>query len=131
MQTEFERKQGDVAFDSSPPLVSVDFGRDKIFITVEKETTVTKLGESNTFDSFDFEINSPLYNLATIAMEIADQEAKYCYFENVGYGVVYPRYNIEVFRMSDSTKIYTIRDTKSGEVMNIAIRGCAIPHGLP
>ena len=131
MKVEFERKQGSVDFDNSPPLVTVDFGRDKIFIMVEKETTVTKLGESNTFDSFDFEISSPLYNLAGIAMEIADQEAKYCYFESVGYSIIYPRYNIGLFRMSDSTKIYTIKDIKSGKSMYIAVRGCAIPHGLP
>ena len=131
MKMEFEKKQAQVNFDdSSPPLIKIGLGKDRIFINVEKKTTIEKLGESNSFDELNFEVSSPLYNLASIAMEIADQEAKYCYFENVGYSIVYPRYNIGLFRMSESTKIYTIRDTNSGKSMNIAIRGCAIPQGL-
>lgn len=131
MKMEFEKKQAQVNFDdSSHPIVKIDLGKDRIFISVKKKITITKLGESNSFDELNFEVSSPLYNLASIAMEIADQEAKYCYFENVGYSIIYPRYNIGLFRMSESTKIYTIKDTKSGKSMYIAVRGCAIPHGL-
>ncbi len=131
MKIDFEKKQAKVSFDdSSPPLVKIGIGKDRIFINVKKKMSVEKLGESNSFDELNFEVSSPLYNLASIAMEIADQEAKYCYFENVGYSIIYPRYNIGLFRMSESTKIYTIKDTKSGKSMNVAVRGCAIPHGL-
>ncbi len=131
MKIEFEKKQAKVNFDdSSPPLVKIGLGKDRIFLNIKKKMAIEKLGETNSFDELNFEVSSPLYNLASIAMEIADQEAKYCYFENVGYSIIYPRYNIGLFRMSESTKIYTIKDTKSAKSMYIAVRGCAIPHGL-
>ena len=63
-------------------------------------------------------------------MEISNQEAKYCYFEYVGYMLLYPKMDIEKFAMSDSTKIYTLKDKKSDKEMNIAIRSCAIPPGI-
>ena len=63
-------------------------------------------------------------------MEIASQEAKYCNFENVGYGIIYPEFRVDVFPMSTGSKIYTILYKKSGEKMNIAIRSCVIPPGI-
>jgi hypothetical protein len=35
-----------------------------------------------------------------------------------------------VFTLSDSTKIYTIKDKETGKEFNIATRGCAIPAGI-
>ena len=93
--------------------------------------TIKNNEETRDFEKFDFQFSSPIFNLANIAIEIADQEAKYCYFEYVGYSIIYPRYQISLFTMSDSTRIYTIKDTKTKKEMNIAIRGCALPQGLP
>ena len=85
---------------------------------------------SRDFNSFRSSIRSPLYDLGYVANEIARQEAKYCYFEYLGYSLIYNNFDIRKYSLSDSTKIYTVEHKPSGETMNIAIRGCAIPPGF-
>jgi hypothetical protein len=131
MEDEFQKRGAEVIFaDSKEPEVEVDFGEDRVFLDVKKKMTITKEEDIRTFERFEIEIANPLYNLASIAIEIASQEATYCYFEYVGYSILYPRYKITKYTMSEPTKIYTIKDTKSGKMMNIAVRGCAIPPGF-
>jgi hypothetical protein len=127
----FEDRGADVVFaDSLDPRIEVDLGDDKISLIVEKKMTISKEGEVRTFDKFNAVVKSPAFNLASIASEIAAQEAVYCYFEFVGYSILYPRYKVTKFAMSEPTEIYTIEDGQSGKKMNIAIRGCAIPPGF-
>ncbi len=103
---------------------------DRIFVDIEREVDIKSKEESFSYDKFDIEIISPLYDLARVAMEIASQEAEYCYFEYVGYMILYPKYRIQRDILSDSTEIYTIIDKNSAKEMNIAIRSCVIPPGL-
>jgi hypothetical protein len=99
-------------------------------VIVFRDFTLSKSGTTRSFNSFTASIKSPIYDLAYIANEIAAQEAEFCYFENVGFNILYNEYDVKKFTMSDSTKIYSIKHKKSGEEMNIAIRGCAIPAGF-
>ncbi|MBI2452476.1 hypothetical protein HYV50_05400 [Candidatus Pacearchaeota archaeon] len=131
MKREFESRRSRVVFnDDASPEININLAEDKIIINVKKKISVTKQGETRSFENLNVEIKSPIYNLANIAREIASQEAQYCYFEYVGYSLSYPRYEIRKFGTSEPTKIYTIKDLKSGKEMNIAIRSCAIPAGL-
>jgi len=124
MKREFGNRNG--VLSSEPGLgLRVDFVLDEIRVNIKKEVTITKNEETRKFSEFDVRVQSPVYNLADIA-----REAEYCYFEYVGYSILYPRYEIRKKVMSDPVKIYTIEDLKSGEKMNIAIRGCAIPAGI-
>lgn len=102
------------------------------FVEVEVLTDLSlSKGDSNwNFDSFSTRVRNPIYDLATVASEIARQEGKYCYFEYLGFSLLYPEFDIRVESLSDSTKIYTIEDKGSGLKMNVAIRGCAIPQGV-
>lgn len=102
----------------------------KIYLNIERNTTITKNGETATYSEYNTEIDSPLYDLANVAIEIASNQANYCYFEYAGYMILHPQFAISVFTMSDSTRIYTIEDKNTGQEMNIAIRGCAIPPGI-
>jgi len=97
---------------------------------IGRKITLAKNEQSQTFNEYNIEVMNPLYDLSKVAIEIASQEAKYCYFEYVGYMILYPRFSIEKFAFSDSTKIYTIKDKYTNKEMNIAIRGCAIPPGI-
>ena len=132
MQKEFGKRGGEMGFDSSSkPVVEIGWGPDKIIINIEKKTTITKQGEKRRFDNFIIEIKSPAYNLADVADTIgAYQQSAACNAEYVGYGLTYPRYDIDTYAMSDSTEIYMIKDIKSGKIMNIAIRACATKRGL-
>jgi len=110
-------------------VAEVELGEDRIFVRMNKTVEVTKREQTKVYDKFNVVVINPAYNLGVIAAEITSQEATYCYFENVGYSVLYPRYKIDKYVMSDSTKIYTINDTRTDEFMRIAIKGCVIPPG--
>ena len=128
LKNEIEKKKGTVSY--GPMSVDVLLGPTRVYLKIDKKITVKNWDDTRTFDSLSFEMVNPVYDLANVAIEIASQEAKYCYFEYVGYMVLYPQFDIRVHMMSDSTSIYTIKDKKSGKEMNIAIRSCAIPPGI-
>jgi hypothetical protein len=118
------------AIDSKGMSFNVSAGIDNIRVNIQREMTVVKNEQTKKYNNFNVEIKSPLYNLANVAIVIANQEAKYCYFEYNGYMILYPRFDIRVTSLDDSTKIYSIGDKQSGKKLNIAIRGCAIPPGI-
>ena len=99
-------------------------------MAVFRDFSFSKGGISQDFSSFATALKNPLYDIAYVANEIASQEAKFCYFEYVGFNILYNKFDIKKYTLSDSTKIYTIKDKQSGEEMNIAVRGCAIPAGF-
>jgi hypothetical protein len=99
-------------------------------VVVDRDFTLTRNDATRTFESFEVVVNSRLYDIAVIANEISSQEARFCYFEYVGYNVLYNDFDVRKAVLSDSTKVYTIKDKKTEEEMNIAVRGCAIPAGF-
>jgi hypothetical protein len=127
-KVEFEKKGNTVIMLNMD--LNVSMGPDRVFVGIQREVTVQKGEEISKYKDYSIDINSPLYDLSRIAIEISNQEAKYCYFEYVGYMILYPRYDIRKFAMSDSTKIYTIKDKYSGKELNIGIRSCVIPPGI-
>ncbi|MDO8459509.1 MAG: hypothetical protein Q7S74_00200 [Nanoarchaeota archaeon] len=128
LQKEAEKRQGNISYGSI--LINVSLVPNKVKVKIIRSTTVSTKQETRTYDEFDVDVMSPAYDLAIVATEIAAQEAKYCYFENVGYHLLYPRFSITRYSFPESTKIYTIRDTKTGKYMMVATRSCAIPSGL-
>lgn len=111
--------------------LSVAMAPDRIFVNILRETNVTKDSEVRTFNNYDIEIISPAYDLANVAIEIANNEAKYCAFLYTGYILLYPRWDIKLDTLTSvPTKIYEIEDKNSGKKMNIAIRSCALPTGI-
>ena len=129
MKAELKKRQATVELEDTKN-ISVFMAPGKVFATILKDVKLIEKETTRTFDKFDIETISPAYDLANIAIEIANNEAKYCHFMYDGYMVLYPRWDIRLFMMSDFTKIYTIKDKESKEIMNIAIRGCAMPPGM-
>ncbi len=123
-------QQKDYQVTQGPLILSLSFGSDLIVVDMQKKILLSKQGTTRSFQNFHFEVSTPLYDLSKVAQEIANQEAKYCYFEYVGYMLLYPKFSIEKIALADSTKIYTITDKKSGALMNIALRSCALPPGI-
>ena len=105
--------------------VNTSLGPENIYLDIIRDITITRSGETTTFRDMKLSYKSSLYELASVANQIANGEAKFCYFEYLGYMILHPEYLIQLKRMSDSTKIYSIKDKKTQEEMNIAIRGCA------
>ncbi len=127
-KAEMEKRQNKVSLGEMK--LDVELGPGRIYVDIDRKVNVVGKEVSLNFHTFDSEIISPVYDLGRVAMEIASQEAEYCYFEYNGYMILYPKYKIKLTQMSDSTRIYSMTDKKSGKEINIAIRGCAIPPGL-
>ncbi len=128
MRADFRRAGSNVEFVGGYDM-KVDMKEDKIILFFEREVIVMSKEETRRTREIKLEIPSPAYNLAVIAMEIASQEANYCYFEYVGYNIIYPRYEIKKYTMSDATGIYRIIDLESNKQMNIAVKSCSIRPG--
>jgi len=110
--------------------LSVLLYSNKIDVIVKKEIELKKDESIRKYSEFSIENQDPIYDLAKVALEIAKQEASYCYFEYLGYSILYPEFSIRRFVFSDYTEIYTITHKKTNREMNVAIRGCAIPSGI-
>lgn len=125
---EFEKR--DYQFNITETKINITLAPSKVFVDLDNKIVISKNGKSSEFKGIHVSIDSPIYDLSQVAIEIANQEAKYCYFEYVGYMILYQRFGIEKFVFSDSTKIYTIKDKYSDKLINIATRSCVIPGGL-
>lgn len=132
IDTEVQRRGGRINYKSNYD-VFVDWGPNTINIKIKRDATIEQLGEKRKFDEFNVDVKSPAYNLAEVANEIAKQEGnpKRCYFEPVGYSLLYNRFNITVYnQFQDGTKVYTIQDKDSKEFMRVATRSCVSKAGL-
>lgn len=128
MKSALEKKDYSVTFNS-PLTMEIGLVPDKVKISAERDVVIKKQEETRTFKNFESEVISPLYNLANVAIEAVNSDIKYCGFAYVGYMVLHPEFDIRLDRMSDATKIYTIKDIKSGKELNIAIKGCVSVPG--
>lgn len=119
--------------DDSAMTLEVELNPKQVEIFIEKKFEISRNEETRKFEKFKAKINSPLYDLAIIAQEITSQEAKFCYFEYLGFSLLYPSFEIEknqVGSEEDVSNIYTIKDKVTGKELLIAIRSCAMPGGL-
>ncbi|NCO11454.1 hypothetical protein CO038_02605 [Candidatus Pacearchaeota archaeon CG_4_9_14_0_2_um_filter_39_13] len=128
LEDELERRNYQVGGDEIEIKATLKPG--SVEIVVYRDMQISREEESRNFEYFTSTIKSNLYDLGYTANEIARQEAKYCYFEYLGFMLLYPEFDIRKYTLSDSTKIYTIIYKDSGDKMNVAIRGCAIPPGF-
>lgn len=130
LRAELERRNYDVKGTLEVGNMNVELKKGVIDVTIPSDLTLSKNGATQHFSQFKTITSSPLYNFGLVAQEITSQEAQFCYFEYAGYTLLYPEFDISVYSLSDSTKIYTIKDTRSGKSMHGAIRGCAQPVGF-
>lgn len=118
-QTTLEEKNFDVELEP-----------DKVILLINSSIKVVKKEEILNYNNFRIVIASRLYNLAVVSQEISAQEAEYCNFDNIGYMLSYPSFDIDKFRTSDFITIYTVKDKKSNEKFRFAVRGCVVPQTM-
>ena len=100
-----------------------------IVVSIQKNLELSRENEVRTFEKFSMVANHPLYNLGEISMTIANQEAKYCDFDELGYMILYPQYDITKFVTGDATIVYQVTERNSDESFRFAVRSCALPEG--
>jgi len=108
----------------------VELMEKKVVIEIDAELTLTKSGETTKQEDFKIIVPSRFYDLAIVVQEIVSQEAEFCNFEYLGYMLLYPQWDIDKFRTSDSIIIYTVEHKDSKEKFRFSIRGCVIRPGL-
>ena len=88
---------------------------------------ITKADETSTYNNFKIIFPTRLYDISVVVQEITGQEARFCNFEQQGFTLFYPEFDIDKFRTGDGDTIYTISHKKTNEAFRFAIRGCVIP----
>lgn len=128
LQTELERRNYEVDLGSHS--IEVTLKPELVEVSLPLELSLTKNGVTQSITSLDTTVRAPMYDLGLITQEIVSQEAQYCYFEYVGFMLLYPSYDIRLTTRSDATKIYSVTHLPTDKTMQFAIRGCAFPAGI-
>lgn len=127
LQQELEKRNYRVSLETME--ISTELQPKRVIVEINRKLTITKNEETRTFNEFKAEISHPIYDLAEIAMEIVNQEAEFCNFENLGFMITYPEYDIRKDSF-DGSLIYTITDLETSNSFKFAVRGCVMPAGL-
>lgn len=101
-----------------------------VTITINKDMTMRRGDELKEFKDFEIRKVHPLFDLLTVTKKIVNQEARYCDFDDLGYMILYPRFDIKKLERGDSTMIYTVRDNPTGEQFVFATKSCPLPAGM-
>ncbi len=129
LENELERRNYEVSGGNVE--INAVLKEDFIELKINRDFTMSKEDVTRNFEGFEIVLLNPAFNLAYIANEIADQEAKSCYFSTDGFMALYPKYDIRKDLAYDGqTEIYIIKDKATDKEMKIAIRGCVIPRNL-
>jgi len=107
---------------------SVEIIPEKIIIKLTSPFTISK-DTSQTFENFNTEISSQIYEILFIAQSIIDFEATYGDSETSLYIQYYPDISIEKNALEDGTTLYKISNVVSGEQFKFASRSIAWPPG--
>ena len=128
LEQEYRKKNYQVS--SGDLSLDVRLNPKQVNIEINKKFEISKNEETKRYEKFKVLVASPIYDLAVIAQEIVNQEAKFCYFEYLGFQLLYPAYSIEKIDLGGETKIYSVKEKISGKQLNFAVRSCAMPAGL-
>jgi hypothetical protein len=125
---DYESQNYDV--ESGPLEYDVEVIPGSVRLRVHKEITTRRGdGSLDTFEDFDTSIPSDLYDLIGISRQIVNQEAEFCYFENNGFMMLYPNYNITKISYLES-KLYEVQNRRTKETLKFAVRSCPFAPGI-
>ena len=100
----------------------------KILVTYSAPLTI-KMETTQTFNNFEVEMKSEIYDLLFIASSIVEYESKLGDSATELYLQYYPDLKIEKAKLSDGTKIYELSNVVTGEKFKFASRSLAWPAG--
>jgi len=99
-------------------------------ISVVAPMTITQETSRN-YKVFNLDIDSQMYDLATIASSIVSFEATYGDSEITTYLQYYPELKIQKTKLSDGTTIYIVSNVLTKESFTFASRSMPWPAGFP
>lgn len=130
LKQELEKRNYDVEMGSmNTEDITTELQSKRVIVTIDRKLQMTKNEATRNFEEFKAQVSSSIYDLGKIAMEVANQESRYCNFDILGFMIIYPEYDAQNFR-TDSNTIYILKEIASGKEFTFAIRSCALPAGL-
>ncbi len=102
----------------------------QVVVEIDKEFKMIRGTNIRYFNHFRMNMIYPIYDFAKIATEIANQEAQYCHFDELGYMILYPEYDISSTITGESNTIYTIRERATNKEFTFATKSCFLPAGF-
>ncbi|MEM2605366.1 MAG: hypothetical protein QXI41_02320 [Candidatus Pacearchaeota archaeon] len=111
------------------PSFSVILEKGRISFPVNCTITLKKVQEIK-FENFDLNLRWPLYEFVVLAKEIINEEITNTDFDPVAYMLRHYWVEIEKFRTSDDSKIYTLRDRNSKKEFVFAVRNYVLSPGV-
>lgn len=125
--TEYERRGYTVSSSEINSNVSMASGSIKIEFAAPM--TITQEATTRTFDKFDVNYESSMYDLLSTATSIIDYEATYGDSETTTYLSYFPNLKIEKIKLADGVKVYKLTDVVTTEVFQFATRSLVWPAG--
>lgn len=101
-----------------------------IAVDIEKKFEIEKGENVRDFKDFRVVIANPIYDLADIAMEIVNQESRFCNFDELGFMILHPEYDITKFITGETNIIYTVKERSTGQKFVFVVRSCKLPPGF-
>ncbi len=127
LKTELEDRGYEISMAGAT--INTELQTKRAIVSVKRKFVMTRGRETKEFENFQAKIATPLYELAEISMEIVNQEAEFCNFENLGFMIIYPEYDIRKINY-EGNLIYTVTDLQTSHSFKFAVRTCVLPAGL-
>ncbi|VVB78249.1 Uncharacterised protein [uncultured archaeon] len=102
----------------------------QITVEIDKKFKMSREDKVININQFRMNMISPLYNFAEIGMEIANQQAQYCHFDDLGFMIFYPSFDVTSTKTGESDNIYTIKERATNQQFTFATRSCLLPPGF-
>ncbi len=106
----------------------VEILSDRVLVTFKNEFTTAK-GETQTYKSFQVDIDSKLYEIYGLVMSIMSWEQSYGSAPVSIYMNYYPNILITTELDLDGTRVYSIEELTTEDKFNFAIRSLVLPPG--
>ena len=100
-----------------------------VAVVIDKDLKISRKGDVRDFNEFRMNLVHPIYNLAKISMEIVNQEIRFCNFDELGFMILHPEYDITKFITGESDIIYTIKEVSTDQTFTFAVKSCTLPAG--
>ncbi len=126
LKQEYERRGYSTSLGTAQTQSQLNPGKLNIIITAP--LTVTKTS-TQSFRSFSLEIQSEMYDLILTAQSILDYESTLGDSETTSYIRYYPDLTIEKIKLSEGSKVYTLKNVITQEQFKFATRSLSWPPG--
>src|SRR3989338_2325607 len=127
LKKEYEKRGYDVSFGNANNKVSINPGN--VLVSFLTPMTIKKDSSTKSFDGFDVEFRSEMYDLLLTSVSIVDYEATYGDSETTLYMKYNPELKVDKIKLNEGSKIYRLTNTVTNENFTFASRSLVWPPG--